>query len=196
MSTVTDPIGTLLDAIKAKLQTAFPATRWHYSEQNEGMSAAECMELTRRLPHIGLGWAGWQSDGKGNRRFQGNLKFKVWIVVKNTGLVGRLRGDPLGPGLYASSVLAAQLLQGVTVPGVGAINVASVSQAFSGTTEDANLGIATIEGSAFAQLDDVAGLVDGLPAFTGLDVDWDLARAEGNATDPDAQDTIALPGAS
>lgn len=191
-----DPIATLLDAVKAQLETGFPATRWHYSEQNESMSPDEFSELIRSVPHIGLAWASWNSDGKGNRRHQGKLGFKVWIVVKNPKLKGRLRGDPKGPGLYPSVVVAAQLLQGLSVPGLGSIMLGTVAPAFAQGFDQKGLGVALIEGSVNATLDDVGALVDGLPPFTGLDVDWELARAEGNATKPDAEDEIALPGAS
>lgn len=196
MTTVLDPIAVLLDALKAQLETAFPATNWHYSEQNEAMSPEEFGQLIARVPHIALAWASWQSDGKGNRRHQGQLRFKVWIVVKNAKLEGRLRGDPRGPGLYASSVRAAQLLQGFTVPGIGSVQLTSVAPAFAQGFSSQHLAVAAIEGGVFTQIDDAAGLVDGLPAFTGLSVDWDLAREAGNAASPDAEDEIALPGAS
>ena len=196
VSAILDPIATLLDALEAQLETVFPKGRWHYSEQNEAMSPEEFGQLISRLPHIGIGWASWRSDSKGEKRFQGVLAFKIWIVVKHPQLKGRLRGDPRGPGLYASAVQAAQLLQGLTVPGIGSVKLTNVAPAFAQGFTSQNLALALIEGSVFAQIGDVTGAVDGLPAFKGLSVDWDLARAAGNATMPDAEDEIALEGAS
>lgn len=195
MSEILDPVATLLDALKVQLQTAFPATNWHFSEQNEAMSPDEFGQLIQRVPHIGLAWASWQSDGKGGRRYQGPLRFKVWIVVKNTSLTGRLRGDPRGPGLYASAVRAAQLLQGFNIEGLGSVALTSIAPAFAQGFSNQHLAVAAIEGGVITQLGDVAGTADALPDFTGLSVDWELAREDGNATEPDAEDEIALPGA-
>lgn len=196
MTAVLDPVAVLLDALKAQLETVFPATNWHYSEQNEAMSPEEFGQLISRVPHIALAWASWSSDGKGSRQYQGALSFKVWIVVKNPKLRGRLRGDARGPGLYASAVRAAQLLQGFVIKDLGAVKLTSLAPAFAQGFASQQLAVAAIEGGVFAQIDDAAGLAGALPAFTGLSVDWDLAREAANAAAPDAEDEIALPGAS
>lgn len=197
VSEILDPIATVLDALKARLEEAFPANRWHYSEQNEAMSQDEFGQLIQRLPHIGLAWASWRSDNKGNNRLQGPLGFKVWIVVKNPDLTRRLRGDPHGPGLYPSAVRAAQLLQGLRIDGLGPVSLTSVAPAYAQGFSIAHLAVVAIEGTVNVHLGDVMGAVDALPDFTGLSVDWELARKEGNATDhPDAEDEIALESAS
>lgn len=197
MSAVADPVSHLLDNLRALLQeTAFPAGRWQYSEQNEMMSPSEFSALITRLPHIALAWTGWRSDGVGQRNYKGALNFRVWIVVKHPELKGRLRGDPRGPGLYASAIRAAQLLHGHMIRDIGTVALTSIAPAYAEGFANEHLALAVIEGGVMTTLGDAGGIVAGLPDFTGLAVDWELARQTGSATAPDAEDEITLPGAT
>jgi hypothetical protein len=192
MSAVLDPISLSIDAVVTRLQGHFPEGRWHYSEQPDTMSPAQFKRMIARCPHIALGWGGFQGDAKGQRRFKGELGLRIWIVVKNPKTEDRLRGDARGPGLYPSATLATQLLQGLSIDGVGSLTVKSVAPAYAQGFVDDDISVAMIDCAIHAQLGDVAGAVDALPPFAGLRVDWELARAEGNADAPDAQDDIAL----
>jgi hypothetical protein len=192
MDPVLDPISLSIDAVKGRLETHFNGRLWHYSEQPETMSHLQFKTLVNKCPHIAIGWAGFQGDGKGQRLFKGDIGIRVWVVVRNPRQPDRFRGDALGPGLYPAAMLATQLLQGLSIDGIGSLQVKSVAPAYAQGFVDEDISVAMIDTSVLTTLGDVAGAVGDLPPFAGLRVDWELARAEGNADAPDAQDEIAL----
>lgn len=189
---VLDPISAAIDAAKARLEPYFDPDNWHYSEQSDTMGPREFGALLNKTPHLAFAWAGWRSDGKGSLRHQGALALRLWIIVRNPKLPARFRGDRLGPGLYPAVLRAVQALQGAKLAGLGSARVTNVAPAFAQGFVDQDNAVALIEFEIVTHLGDLVGAVGEAADFIGLDVDWELARAEGVVTAPDAQDAITL----
>lgn len=193
---VLDPISAAIDAAKTRLEPYFAPTHWHYSERSDTMGVREFETLLSKTPHLAFAWAGWRSDGKGGRRYQGALGLRLWIVVGNPKTPERFRGDRLGPGLYPAVLRAVQALQGAPLAGLGSARVTNVAPAFAEGFLDRQIAVALIEFEIVTHLADLVGAVGEAADFVGLDVDWELARAEGVATapdaEPDAQDAITF----
>lgn len=187
-----DPISAMIDATRAALQEHLPPQRWHYTEQSDTMSEKQFNRLVGRCPHVAIAWAGWPGDQSAGKRFQGRLGLRIWIVVRHTHLEKRFRGDAAGPGLYPTMATAIAALHGLTLPEIGALKVTSAAPAFAQGFLDQDIAVGLIELSTPVHMPDVLGAVEALPPFAGLDVDWELARKEGHAEAPDAQDEITL----
>ncbi|TVR05962.1 MAG: hypothetical protein EA385_16935 [Salinarimonadaceae bacterium] len=189
---ILDPISAAIDAAKARLEPYFSPEVWHYSERSEVMGPREFEDLLSKTPHLAFAWAGWRSDGKGTLRYQGALALRIWIVVRNPRMPERFRGDKLGPGLYPAVLRVVQALQGAKLADVGSARVTNVAPAFADGFVGKDNAVALVELEIPTHLGDLVGAVGDAPDFLGLQVDWELARAEGVATAPDAQDEITL----
>lgn len=178
-----DPISAVHQAVETRLRTAFAASQWAYELVPSPLTIDEFKSIVAKAtPWLGLAWRDLAPDQTG-RSIVGKLGFTLTIVIKNQGRNARFLGDRLGPGLYASTLLASALLHGLGVPGVGSLSVARAGSAFAEGWSDIGVAIATVDLDILISTDtllmDIAASDDFLRLVSG----WDIGPTEGEPAD-------------
>jgi hypothetical protein len=126
------PIHAAAEALRQRLEAGFPPPRFHHELLPAPLTARVLAELaSRRTPFVGLAFLGVQPAASQPRKYQGRMRWGVYLVASNTAARGRLLGDRLGPGLAQMVHAAIITLHGWTLAGerdggLGTISVQGV----------------------------------------------------------------------
>ncbi len=184
-----DPITATHQAVEARLRTAFAHDRWTFELVPSPLTLEEFRSIVAKAtPWLGFAWREVAVDQASGRRITGRLGFTLTIVIKNTGREARFTGDRLGPGLYSSTLIAAALLSGLKVDGVGTLFVSRAGSAFADGWSDMSIAIGTIELDMTTDLADVLAALATSDDFLRLVSDWDLS------SESEPSDTIEVEG--
>lgn len=177
-----NPILMIDEAVESRLRTAFDG-KWTIERVPDPMTLAEFEHLLRSTPWIGLGWASLAATPQG-RRVDGTLGFTLTICLRNPGAEARFKGDSRGPGIYTATLAAAALLHGMTVPGVGTIQVTGAASAFAEGHKDRQIAIARLAFEVIGiSLGDFMGAVAAADDLKELVSGWDFEQAEDEPAD-------------
>ncbi|MDC7787968.1 hypothetical protein PQJ75_13815 [Rhodoplanes sp. TEM] len=184
----TDPITAVHQAVEARLRTVFAPSRWPFELVPSPMTLDEFKGVVAKAtPWLGFSWRSIEPDANAGRTITGRLGFTLTIVIKNTSRAARFLGDRVGPGLYPSTIAAAALLHGLTVPGVGTLSVTRAGSAFADGWSDVGIAIATVDVDVGVDLSDaldaIASSDDFLRLVTAWDLDAEAGQAAGEPTD-------------
>lgn len=179
-----DPITAVHQAVEARLRTAFAADKWAFELVPSPLTLDEFKAIVAKAtPWLGLAWRELAPDPDSGRRLRGRLGFSLIIVVKNQGRAARFLGDRLGPGLYASTLLAAALLHGHSVAGLGTLILARAGSAFADGYSDLAIAIAVVDFDVLVNVADVLDAIAASDDFLRLVSQWDVGAADGEPTD-------------
>ncbi len=142
-------LGTIGRALQFRLEAAFPLTLFQHSFVPAKLDAKEWIKLTTRTPFVGLGWNEVSPTKSTSRLFDGASTWSVFLTTKNNFSIGdRYFGDSQGqqnaPGLFAMVQMAIAVLHGMTIDGVGTVNVVRASNAY-GEGWDENMATCVID---------------------------------------------------
>lgn len=157
--TAAGPLFQMQQAIAARLQLAFPPPRFHHDILPAAPTPSMWSDLARRTPLIALGFVGVRPALPNEARgFQARAEWRVVPVIRNAaGARARLLGDLQGPGQLGLLQVAIAALHGMTIDGVGAVEVtdaanlyaegyADEAAALSGVTLGVTFALATAGG--------------------------------------------------
>jgi hypothetical protein len=107
-------------AIEGRLRTLFPAGVFDFAHLPAALTLRVWTQSFRRMPAIGLQFAGLNVDSKSGRIPRVSVDWRVFLVTHNpAGAAPRLLGDTMGPGLAGMAALAVLALHGLTTPEAG-----------------------------------------------------------------------------
>jgi hypothetical protein len=189
------PLEQIAKAIKARLELAFPPKVFTHRWMPARVDREVWRRLTERLPLVAIGFNRFhraQTTGALNVLSD----WSVYVATKNErGQEGLLFGDDFAPGQLSLIQVAAAILHGFTLPGLGSIQVNDAASAFIEEGQDPNLGVGAIELTVKADLS-LANLLTGddlTPATLAMQqIQWTF----GADTGADLTDTITNTGTS
>lgn len=179
-----DPITAVHQAVGTRLRSAFAEDRWTFELVPSPLTLDEFKSIVAKAtPWLGLSWREIAPDAASGRQMLARLGFTLTIVIKNSGRAARFLGDRLGPGLYASTLIAAALLHGLLVADVGTLLVTRAGSAFADGYSDMGIAIATVDLDVTVSLTDVLTDIAASDDFLRLASAWDLGPTEGEPVD-------------
>lgn len=183
----TNPIMAIDAAVETRLRGAFEQRRWAFERVPDPMTLQEFTRLLRATPWLGLGWTDLAASAQG-RQVTGTLSFSLTICVRNPGAAARFHGDGQGPGLYVATMAAAALLHGMTIPGIGTVQITRAGSAFAEGYAEQQIAISRLTFEVATSLGDFLGAVAALPDLKELVSGWEVEQAENEPSD-----TIDMP---
>lgn len=182
--TTIDPITAVHQAVETRLRTAFAADRWTFELVPSPLTLEEFKAIVAKAtPWLGFSWREIAPDAESGRRLLARLGFTLTIVIKNAGRAARFLGDRLGPGLYASTLVAAALLHGLAVADVGTLTVSRAGAAFADGYSDMGIAIAAVDVDVTVSLASVLGDLAASDDFLRLVSAFDVGAADDKPTD-------------
>ena len=186
-------LATIARALQGRLQLVFPLTLFQHGFVPAKVTAKEWGKLTTRTPFVGLGWNDVAPASNAGRLFAGESVWTVFLTARNAGSIGaRYFGDAQGPGLFTMAQVAAAVLHGFTIEGVGSVMVRRVANAFGEEWDDGQaIALVDVAVSTVLDIPDAIGAPDDLGLFKTLAATWNFAT-EGVGQD-EMTDVIAVP---
>lgn len=138
------PLGAIALGIRARLELAFPPAKFSFQWMPGRVDKKVWMELTRRMPMIGIGFTGLEAP-QTTSFYAGSSHWMVYLATRNSnGAEAVLFGDKFAPGQLQLAEVAASLLHGFLVPCEGMARVQEVANSYVEDYEDAGLSITAI----------------------------------------------------
>lgn len=168
---IVDPIARSIIALRSRLATRLQSP-WALPILPMPASVTEFKRVASMTPFAAIGIS--EMDCSGGRVLGGPLSIHVVIGVRNpSNHDSRFFGDRAGPGLYPALVLAAALINGHTVEGLGSFSVTKIGTAYAeGFTDDA-IATGMVSVSIALSFRDVIADPTAPPDFAGLSPDPD-----------------------
>ena len=155
------PLATAALALQARVQAIFPPEKFTFGWVPARVTRETWKTLTRRTPFIGIGWTDLKHDSTG-RLWSGSGRWTVFLATKNaSGNAGRYFGDALAPGLFSEVEAAVACLHGMTIKGVGSVEVSSASNMAIEGWDDEDMMLAMLDleiGTTLAMNDVLTGI--------------------------------------
>ena len=139
------PLTRAARGIRAQLELAFPVNKFSFAWVPARVTAARWQALTRRTPFIGIGFNRFQ---KSQTTTELNVisEWSIFLAVKNeAGQEPLFFGDKLAPGQFSLASVAAAVLHGHLLPGLGTVQVEEATNAFIEDFADDALGLTSVE---------------------------------------------------
>lgn len=189
------PLAAIAAGLRGRLELVFPPPRFDHQWMPPKMSKGAWDTMTRRPPFIGLGF-----DRFYRVLTQNDLavitEWTLCVVAKNErGLEWLMLGDKLAPGFFTLVEVAASVLHGYTIPGIGSVQVVSADHTKIEGDEDQTLtmGVIALTVGADLRLKNVLGGGGVKPDnLTTQSIEWTF----GDADTVSQTDTITNTGTS
>lgn len=181
------PLFRAEQALTERLADAFPPARFCHQVAPAKINAREWGRLTARLPAVARGFQAWDGRGATQRHYGGTASWLVYLISSNPRREELLRGDARGVGQLGMLQLAACVLHGWTVPGLGSWRVGAAQNAYSDEWGDEATGLVVLDVMLDVQLE-VSGAVAAQDDFLRLAGAWDVDPHSGAA--PDVAETV------
>lgn len=121
------PIRNMYPELVERLRLAFPAETFTICRVPQQLSADAFADLVRDAPVIGIGWRGIRPDANSGRVLKGSGLWRLLLIYKSSGANElRFSGDQFGWGIDDMADVAAVIMHGWTLDGIGACSVTDV----------------------------------------------------------------------
>lgn len=168
------PLAYCLRQIEARLAIGFPDATFKRDRIPPTMSAELWREFSGRAPFVGVGWVSWpRAASAGARRYRGDAHFVVMLIAKNR-RDWLMTGDRFSPGILGMATMAAMVLDGWTIDGIGACQVTEMGAVEAGEWVTDDIAICALRVRVEAVSLDDAGLQAQIAEFLQLGVSWDV----------------------
>ena len=189
------PLEAMASALQARMQIAFPATRYNFEFVPARMTIKEWDRIGGLAPFIGLGFKGITAKSEFDSTFEGVALWTIYVIAKNAGSTqARYLGDAQGAGILRLVQGAISMLNGFTLPAVGACQVMSAGNLWVDNWEAQGCMLAGIELAVQLSIDATDTLDFGdVPVLDEIDTTWTAPSGEVLITDVDTN--VALEAA-
>lgn len=179
-----DPLSAFAAAVETRLRGWFPANRWAFEIVPDPITLEEFRRVLAVTPLLAFSWQSLKPAKDAGRAFQGELRFRITLVVKNPNArSARFLGDSKGPGLFPAVATVVAALHGWTAPELGTLFATDVNQSYADGWDDVSGAIATIDLAATIKFGDVLGAAAGADDFLRLLAAWDVGALDGEPSD-------------
>lgn len=146
------PLAQIGRGIEARLREVFPANKFTLGFVPVRLDRAVWHALIQRSPAIALGFTGF-SNTQTTSDLAVISTWQLYIATKNAnGAEALLFGDTLAPGQLAVAEVAAAVLHGTTLKGLGTIQVVSANNAYLEDETDQTVSLTAIDLTVKADL--------------------------------------------
>lgn len=192
MSEAVTPVSPLLPgplaeqgfAIAARLQLAFPPSKFQFKYLPASIDRASWKEITQgNQPFIGLGFMGVSPTGEG-KVYEGIASWMLLVAIRRQGTPkSRFYGDAQGLGVMVMATAAASVLQGC-VAATGSITVGKIANAIAEAWSDDSAVVSLdLRIPLRLPLADAITKPGGLGLFEAMETTWNEPTSTGGSTD-------------
>jgi hypothetical protein len=161
-----DPVSRATRAIQDRLKRRFGAD-WQHLVGAVPFNAAEWAKIAGMTPFVLVGFR--SLTGAGTTVVVGAATFQIVVGVRNpSGWDARFHGDGRGAGLFPALCVAAALLGGHQVAGLGGMTVTEVATEFAEGMSDAAVAFGSLTVTMPLSLADTVSETGAPPDFQGF----------------------------
>ena len=169
------PLDAIGRALEQRLRLAFREQEFGLVWLPARPNAKTWNRLVKTYPTLALSFLGW-SKGETQSDLTGLSHWAVFVAVKNPDVsTGRLFGDATGPGILTLLPLAAALLNGLYVPGVGSASAHDMSHVVIEDLDRDDIAFGMVEvtvKTGFGLVDLLAGDATSGDPLTATQIAW------------------------
>lgn len=165
-----DPITLVHEAIVGALTPAL-GPRWTIETIPWPLTVDELRQLLQRTPVAAIAFGEFDPDAAA-RRLAGEVAFRILVGVKSAKRPARFLGETTSPGLYRGLMATAKAVHGLTVPGLGTLQVGRIVPSYSDAFSALDLALGVVPVTCRVVVGDVLGWADEMDDLDAIATTW------------------------